>query len=158
MFFIIIGFENLILYILGFLGGFVFFSILTWPFAFMYGSNKRHQAGPSEEFRDENRGMRLRLRILDPLQTLSQNAIFAASLTENTAAVAAHLSQRERRPRLRRRWRLSAATTSPAYQQKTKTAHQNPFPLPKFQEKAQNCIYKYTFAVTYYDLYEVQKT
>ncbi|GMN37864.1 hypothetical protein TIFTF001_007170 [Ficus carica] len=62
----------------------------TGSLVFRDGRNEGHEASAAEELGDEDGGVGLGLRGVDPLQALAEHAIVAAALSENPAAIAAH--------------------------------------------------------------------
>lgn len=54
------------------------------------GREKGHEAGAAEELGDEDGGVGLGLRALDPVQTRPEDARVAATFSKHTAPVAAH--------------------------------------------------------------------
>ena len=56
------------------------------------GGEEGHEAGAAEEFGDEDGGVGLSLRVLNPLNRLPQYAILIAAFSQNSTPVAAHLN------------------------------------------------------------------
>ena len=63
----------------------------TRPLVLGHRRNEGHEIAAAEELRDEQGGVALSLRVLDPLEARPQNAWVAASLSKNAAPVATHL-------------------------------------------------------------------
>lgn len=56
------------------------------------GRDEGHEAGTAEELGDEDGGVALGFGGVDPLQTRAQDARLAATLSEDSAPIATHLS------------------------------------------------------------------
>ena len=56
------------------------------------GGEEGHEAGAAEELGDEDGGVGLSLRALNPLNRLPQYAILIAAFSKNSTSVAAHLN------------------------------------------------------------------
>lgn len=69
--------------------------VLTGPLGFRDGGDEGHEAGAAEEFGDEDGGVALRLRALDPLQTWPENTGLAATFSKHSASVATHLPRQD---------------------------------------------------------------
>lgn len=57
---------------------------------FRTGVDEIHKSGAAIELREEDSSISLRLRRLDPLQTRPNAAVVTATLSKNTASIAAH--------------------------------------------------------------------
>lgn len=65
--------------------------MITWAVVQRDGGEGCDEAGAAEELGDEDGGVGLRLRAVDPLDAGPENAGVAAPLAQHAAAVAAHL-------------------------------------------------------------------
>jgi hypothetical protein len=66
--------------------------VVTWAVVQRDGGEGGDQAGAAEELGDEDGGVGLRLRAVDPLDAGPEHAGVAAALAQHAAAVAAHLT------------------------------------------------------------------
>lgn len=53
--------------------------VCTWPLVLGYGRDEGHEAGTTEELGDEDCGVGLSLRAVNPLQALPEHAFVAAA-------------------------------------------------------------------------------
>ncbi|CAL5355352.1 unnamed protein product [Camellia sinensis] len=54
------------------------------------GGDEGHEAGATEELGDEDSGVALRFRGVDPLKAWSEDTVFAATLSKNSTSIATH--------------------------------------------------------------------
>jgi len=66
--------------------------LVTWAVVQRDGGEGGDEAGAAEELGDEDGGVGLRLRAVDPLDAGPEHAGVAAALAQHAAAVAAHLN------------------------------------------------------------------